>query len=360
VSLPAIQQRILVAPLHWGLGHATRCIPIIQYLIDQKHEVILASDGDAKTLLQLEFPQLLCLELPAYQISYRTNFMVINVATQLPRLCRVVKQEQVVIDQIIEKHGIMAIISDNRFGCWSTKVPSFFITHQLQILSNNPIAQYIGNKLMARAMQRFTEIWVPDFSDPNQSLSGKLAHSVVPTKNTRFLGPLSRMEPENSKQIFDFLIILSGPEPQRTKLETILLAQAKHLPYRFALVQGKPQAKTQVTFFGDIAVISHLTGSDLNHHINASGAIICRSGYSSIMDLAVLGKKALLIPTPGQTEQEYLAEYFESKGIFAYQKQGKVDLKAGIASLQNVSGMQSAVSTQFQLEIKEAFSLHGL
>jgi uncharacterized protein (TIGR00661 family) len=354
VAKNAHSHRILVAPLHWGLGHVTRCIPIIQYLRAQGHEVILASDGDAKALLQLEFPDLLCVDLPAYQISYHTESMVLNVAMQLPRLARTVRQEHDATQQIMQKHAITAIISDNRFGCWSSVVPSFFMTHQLQIQSKNYVAQKLGNWLMQRAMSNFSEIWVPDNSEPERSLAGVLSHGYHLPKPVRYLGPLSRMP---APQAYDVIVVLSGPEPQRSKLEAILLEQALALPMQFLFVQGKPQVNRQYFAAEHIEVVSYLTTSALNAAINSSGAVVCRSGYSSIMDLAVLGKKALLIPTPGQTEQEYLAEYFAERGVFPYQKQNQIALEAGLTALQRYSGLSGSVNQLFQRQIEAA--LHG-
>jgi uncharacterized protein (TIGR00661 family) len=356
VAKNAHSHRILVAPLHWGLGHVTRCIPIIQYLRAQGHEVILASDGDAKALLQLEFPDLLCIDLPAYQISYRTQSMVLNVAMQLPRLARTVRQEHAATQQIIQKHGITAIISDNRFGCWSSAVPSFFMTHQLQIQSKNRLAEKIGNWLMQRAMRNFHEIWVPDYAEPERSLAGVLSHSHHPSKPVRYLGPLSRMSEQPAEQAYDVIVVLSGPEPQRSKLEAILLEQALALPMQFLFVQGKPQVNRQYFASEHIEVVSYLTTTALNAAINSSEAVVCRSGYSSIMDLAVLGKKALLIPTPGQTEQEYLAEYFAEGGVFPYQKQEAINLEAGLALLTQFTGIKQKEHTLFGAEVAAALN----
>ncbi|MEM1323420.1 MAG: glycosyltransferase [Bacteroidota bacterium] len=321
--------RILVAPLNWGLGHATRCIPIIQELQRQGASVVLASDGRAARLLSEEFPQLPLFELPSYNISYPSSSMVWNMALQLPAIAWAVRSEQRFVRKLAREQQLDAIISDNRYGCYVKGLPCVCLTHQLRIkmpwsLLEGPVAWV--NRFQLR---HFKEIWVPDNAGaPN--LSGELSHDM-PSQKIRYIGPLSRLQCYARPLRYDVLLLLSGPEPQRSRLEAELLEQAKGLPkLRFLIVQGKTESYQRGMLHEHIEQVSFLTSSSLNDAMLESRLVVSRSGYSTLMDLAALGKSALLIPTPGQTEQEYLAEHFGAQGYFIIQRQGQVNLKQAV------------------------------
>jgi len=322
-------KRILVAPLNWGLGHATRCIPIIRELRAQGAEVLLASDGRALQLLKKEFPNLTHLELPGYGIQYRSKNIIINVLREIPTLLRAVYLENRLTQKFIKKYEIDGVISDNRMGCFSKKVPTVFITHQINLIVPSKILQWFSRQLNYLFIKKYKSCWVPDVSGtPN--LSGILSHQTPLDKKVKFIGALSRMQFYSREKKQDIIAVISGPEPQRTKLEKVFIEQAKNLPYRCLVVQGKPEENTHYFIGKNIEVIACLTSENLNKAILGSDVFVGRSGYSSVMDLAKLGKPALFIPTPGQTEQEYLAELYAKSGIFHSQKQEEFDLKNGI------------------------------
>jgi uncharacterized protein (TIGR00661 family) len=332
------KKRILFAPLNWGLGHVTRSIPIIGALLHMGHEVILASDGEAKALLADEFPDLECLDLPSYRVEYSSKSMVINFAKQLPSLVWTVQREHAATLQIVKHYSIDGIISDNRYGCFSDKVPSVLMTHQLRILTNNLGAQAIGNQILGLAYWKFNEIWVPDYESTLDNLTGKLSHGRSLSKPLHYIGPLSRMKSYQREREYDVAVVLSGPEPQRSYLESLLMEQALALPMHFVFIQGKPHTNKQFFAADNVEVVSYLTSFALNDVINASKVLVCRSGYSSIMDLVALRKKALLIPTPGQTEQEYLAKKLFDDRVFPVQVQKNIKLEEGVKSISKFTG----------------------
>ena len=332
-------RKILIAALNWGLGHATRCIPLIRSLEQQGDEVVLASDGVAMYLLRAEFPHLTVLELPSYRIQYKSHHMVRNIALQLPRILWAIRAEQRATQKIVQELGITHIISDNRYGCYSTSTQNILLTHQLHLLVPNKVVQSIANALLNIALARFDEIWVPDAPAPHD-LAGVLAHPPVSRPPVRYIGLLSRMEPGSAPPDYDVAIVLSGPEPQRTILEQRLTEQAIVLPYKFIIVQGKPKHKYHHFVTDNIELISYLTSEELNAVLLRSKIIVCRSGYSSLMDLAVLGKKAVLIPTPGQTEQEYLADKLAADGCFYCQQQDQIDLETALKAVESTSGLK--------------------
>lgn len=320
------KKTILVAPLNWGLGHAARCIPIINALQKEGYAVIMASDGGALDLLKKEFPTIPAVQLPGYQVSYSKKgpYLKTKLLASSPRILQAIKSEHKVLYQLIDRYAIDGIISDNRLGLYTTKVPTVIITHQLNVLSGKTtlLSTYIHN----RFIKRFQECWVPDTQGDN-NLSGVLGHpkkTVVPTK---YIGPLSRMRCTQEEIRYKAIAVLSGPEPQRTLLENILLEKLKKLPGKILLVQGIIGDTQVSTRKGNIEIINFLTTPELEKAINCSEFVIARSGYTTIMDLACMGKKAFFIPTPGQPEQEYLAKRFQEKGIVPYSTQEDFKIK---------------------------------
>lgn len=333
-------KRILIAPLNWGLGHVARCIPIIQELERLGAEVMLASDGVALHLLQAEFPHLRVFELPSYRIRYETANMVWNIGKQLPRIIWAVRNEHVALINLVQEQGINGIISDNRYGCFSKNCCSVLLSHQLHPLVPGRLLSWLTNKLLQIAMAKFDTVWVPDVAEA-PGLSGDLSHGRPVHKDVRFAGILTRMGTYDREPDYDVAVVLSGPEPQRSILEQLLLEQAMFMPHKFIFVQGKTQSKKHYYVADNIEVVSYLTSKDLNDVLMASKVLVSRSGYSSIMDLAGLGKKAVLIPTPGQTEQEYLAKCLADQNIFVAQKQEAIDLDAGIRQLSRTTGLRN-------------------
>lgn len=318
---------ILVAPLNWGLGHATRCIPIIRALLAQHFKVLLASDGVALALLREEFPQLPYKELPGYYISYskKKHLFKAQMLLQSPRMLKAAKEERKLVKQWVADGLVDGIISDNRLGVRSSEVYSVFITHQLEVLSGSTTG--ISSKLHKQIIKKFDACWVPDHkAKPN--LSGRLGHPAKPPKNTNYIGALSRFTKRDLPIKNDYLLLLSGPEPQRSLLEDILLEAFKDTDKRVLCVLGKPDGSQERYAHGAVKVVSYMTSEELETAINASEVIISRSGYTTIMDLAALEKKALFIPTPGQYEQEYLAKKLSAQGLVPYVTQDRFTLDA--------------------------------
>ncbi len=300
----------------------------------------MASDGVALHLLRAEFPHLPAFDLPSYRIRYDSANMVRNIGRQLPRILYAVRSEQWATERLVREHGIEGIISDNRYGCFSRQAENVLLTHQLHLRVPSRPLEWAANRVLRLALDRFDAVWVPDAADgPN--LSGALSHPALPDRTVRYLGPLSRLLPQQREQEYDVAVVLSGPEPQRSILEALLLEQAMLLPQKFIFVQGKTQAKSHHFVSENVEVVSYLTSGELNQVLAAADVVVCRAGYSSVMDLAAMGKKAILIPTPGQTEQEYLADYLGQKDLFLAQSQEKIDLESGLRALRDTTGFRS-------------------
>ena len=340
----------MVCPLDWGLGHAARCVPIINALIDLGHEVIIAADNAPLSFLKATFPQLQSVQLPGYTIRYTTNgCMNFKMLSQMPGFLKSIKKEHQLLQTIIDEYQIELVISDNRYGFWTKKIPTVFITHQLFIQAS--LGKRWLNKINHHFIQKFNECWVPD-TENSTNLSGNLSHTkklnVIPTF---FIGPLSRFSGKklSSEQKYDAFVVISGPEPQRTVFESLVAKQAEKKALKLVLVRGLPSENKIPAYLQseNLEVYNHLPTELFLEKIRKSNLVISRAGYSTIMDLAVLGKKAVLIPTPGQTEQEYLANYHFEKQHFFTQNQQEFDLEEAIKKATNFSGIQ--MQHQFEL-----------
>lgn len=337
-------KKILICPLDWGLGHATRCVPIINALIGLGHEIIIAADNAPLELLKATFPQLKFVQLPGYIIRYTSNGrMSLKMLQQLPGLLRSIKTEHQMLQKMIDEYQIDLVISDNRYGCWSEKVPSVFITHQLFIQA--PFGKKWLNKINHHFIKKFDECWVPDVKG-SMNLSGNLVHEKpLPAIKHFFMGSLSRFADSEklvTAQKYDVMVIISGPEPQRTVFESLIAKQAEKITLNLVLVRGLPSETKIPTYLQseNIEVHNHLPTAVFLEKISQSNLVVSRAGYSTIMDLAVWGKKAVLVPTPGQTEQEYLATYHFEKQHFFTQHQQEFDLEKAIKTANNYSGIQ--------------------
>ncbi|PWU04701.1 MAG: glycosyltransferase [Bacteroidetes bacterium] len=291
---------------------------------------------DLRQILSREFSDLNFLPLPGYEVKYSgtKRLFGLKILMQVPKILLALHKEHKWLKKIICDFRFDAVISDNRYGFYSKKIPSIFITHQLFILSG--MNSWIDDTLRRqnfKFLKKFQECWVPDVEkEPN--LTGKLAHYKPVPKNVRYIGPISRFQNSDPEHyIYEIAIILSGPEPQRTIWEKILLNQIRKSSNRILLVRGLPDAGEEIHIAAEnIEIINYLGASELQGKILRSEWIVCRSGYSSIMDLVSLQKKAVLVPTPGQTEQEYLAKHLLEKGMFYSTVQENFDLLAAIES----------------------------
>lgn len=309
--------KTLITPLDWGLGHATRCVPVIRAMMDKGHEVFVASSGSALMLLKQEFPALQFFELSSYDPIYSSNgWLVGKLLSQVFKFFNAINTEHRQIQHLINEYHFDLIISDHRYGCYSKNVKSIFITHQVNFLFSGfwKWGGWLVNRWHHTKMKNFHSVWVPDLAD--SFLSGELSKSNL--EMVTFIGPLSRFSVpvEDSKRKYDLLVLISGPEPQRTIFESLVKKQLEKTAMRSLIVKGKPNGREELSPEASITEANHLSAPQLQQTIEQSEFILCRSGYSTVMDLANLKKKnVIFVPTPGQPEQEYLAWKFKSEGI---------------------------------------------
>jgi len=313
-------KRVLVAPLDWGLGHATRSIPIIHELQAQGAEVMICASGGGKLLLTEIFPNCRFIDIPGINIRYpQTGSMAFSMLMQMPSILKAIRTEHDQLQTIIDAYKITHTISDNRFGLYSSKTKSAFITHQVHIKSSNSLKflEPVLFRMNQSRIAKFDELWIPDNSPPN-NLSGTLSDTSRLTIKVKHLGTLSRFTKSTSQpeKKFDCIALLSGPEPQRSILEKRLVTYFNNSSKKCLVIRGMPGGeKFQETEV--VKCISSISDSELQNILHPDTLLICRPGYSTLMDLAMLGhRKTLFIPTLGQTEQEYLA--MEMKNKYGY------------------------------------------
>jgi uncharacterized protein (TIGR00661 family) len=344
---------ILIAPLNWGLGHATRCIPIIKALQENDCFPIIASDGVALELLRKEFPYLQTLELPSYQIEYAKNSKNFKwkLLQSCPKMIEAVLEERKMVKKWIKKYRIDGIISDNRLGVFSEKVPSVFITHQLNVLTGN--TTWITSKIHQHIIKKYAVCWIPDF-EGTPNLSGKLGHIKKADFNIKYIGPLSRIQKKEIPKQYDLMIILSGPEPQRGLLEEKLKKEILRFEGKIVFIKGMIENEQKKEQIENVTYYNFMNSRQLEQTFNESERVLCRSGYTTIMDLVKLEKKAFFIPTPGQYEQEYLAKKLQEEGLVPYAKQNDFKIE-NLSEIENYKGLPFAQSNVNWKELFDVF-----
>lgn len=315
--------RILVAPLNWGLGHASRCISLIERLQSDGNEVVLGGDGESLTLLRKHFPDLSVLPLAPLNLRYgKGKRQVWAIVRSLPKIVRSAVSDHKMLADYLRYEQIDEVISDNRFGLYSDRTRCIYMTHQLVVALPRPWRwlEPIVARLHRKIISRFDACWIPDNAcgkDSSQGLGGRLSHPEVLPKHSEYIGPLSRFEGKDYQPdtTYSVVAILSGLEPQRTIFENEIVNRYENSDETVLVVRGKIQSPPTVIKHRNITIIPWLDDKHTAAYLLGAKLIVCRSGYSSVMDMYALGvmNKVDWHPTPGQPEQEYLAEYMKSQ-----------------------------------------------
>jgi uncharacterized protein (TIGR00661 family) len=320
-------KKIFISPLDWGLGHTTRCIPIIRALQELGGDIYIGSNKTQQSLLEHELSNVKYIDFAGYNISYPSKSgMAFKMAVQIPKILIKINKENKQLKKLNKKYNFDLIISDNRFGLYLDKTPSIYITHQINIQAPLGIDKLL-HQLHKQFIDNFTQCWIPDNENKTDSLGGQLSHGNI-KENYHFIGPLSRFNtPCLSSNIeYEYLAIISGPEPQRTIFKELISNFLKKGGKKAAILGGNP-LDDKKTNDVNVDYYPHLTSEQFYNLLNVSKQVICRPGYSSIMDLSALQKPVFFIPTPGQTEQEYLAKYYNKKYNIGFTNQKKMHTK---------------------------------
>jgi UDP:flavonoid glycosyltransferase YjiC (YdhE family) len=350
-------KRILVSPLSWGLGHATRDLPIIRDFLSRGHHVTVAAEGRALALLKQEVPQCDFVELRDYPPPYSASqFFVPKFLAMAPAMLKAIAREARGVKALLEERKFDLILSDNRFNVRSHEIPSFVISHQLRFMTPpgtawfEPVTEYFNY----RYLRPFDRIIVPDLGDEETNLAGRLAHQLTwlaRTGKVYYAGVLASTARMKTAEDVDVFVSISGPEPPRTQLERIML---DHIPRadagRVVIALGQPEVKEVRQLSDRITVHGYLDRAGQQEMLNRAKLVVCRSGYTTVMELAELGKKALLIPTPGQTEQEYLGRFYAQRGYFHSVSQYALDLTRDLDAARKTGGVPFPCDTKANVE----------
>ena len=327
--------RVFYAVLNMGLGHATRSLPLIKSFAEDGWEVFVGSSGRARAFLVGELPQLSHLETPDYAIRYSpsSRWMLTRLAQQIPKVRRQIRRETEFCRAVVDDYGVDLIVSDHCYGMFHSQCPSIFVTHQ--IFFAMPPGLRLLRKSIAKFNQRYHKhynvIAIPDVKNGDQGLlSGELSELPKDHERYRFCGPLSSLQWQRCPADIDLLVSISGPEPQRSILEKLVLEQIREIPGKKVVVLGKSDSSAAPIDEESLTIYPHVPREKMQVLLNRAVCVVSRPGYSTLMELAELGKKALFIPTPGQTEQEYLGWQLQEKGLFLSVHQEALQLKRDV------------------------------
>jgi len=300
----------------------------MQHIIAAGHRVLFAGNQWQRDYMSRTIPGIETIHLDGYNVSYASSgrMFMPAILVQIPGLLKTIKREHNWLKETVKSHKINGIISDNRYGLYHGQLPCVIMTHQLNAMSGlGTTADNIVRKLHYKQLQRFNRCWIVDVAE-NAGLAGKLSHPQLMPHNAEYMGLLSQAENATVNTKGHLLVLLSGPEPQRTILSQKLWAQLKGYKGRVIFTEGKATAEVPKGIPPHISHYTILAKEQLRDAIQGADMVICRSGYSTVMDLVKLVKKAIFIPTPGQTEQEYLAKQLQEKGMFPYMFQNDFNL----------------------------------
>ena len=356
---------ILIAPLDWGLGHATRCIPIIRYFLQKDWKVYIACPPASahEALLKKEFPEVTFVPLFGYEVQYARSraFFMPKMFLQLPRISQKIRKENSWLKKFVNTHSIDLIFSDNRYGLYHPKVPCVFMTHQLELILPKKYQQRIAQKISYHYIQKYKQCWIPDFKD--NGLAGSLSHPMaLPKVPIFYLGCLSRLgaKIQNLPIQYRYLIILSGPEPQRSILEEKFLKILPYLEGKILLVRGKPNEENTITVPVHCTIVNHLDNEQMRIAFASAEYIVSRTGYTTVMEILSWQKKSILIPTPGQTEQEYLGKQLHESHYAYCFSQETADYLSEFKTVDNWKYIFPNYTDHYSEKIDEALLQLGL
>jgi uncharacterized protein (TIGR00661 family) len=325
---------IIYGVCSWGLGHATRSLPVIRRLLNENHHLTVISNGRSLEVLKKELgDDITYIDIPDYPmlLSENTRQFLAKSMVYWPVFIKRIEDGLGQLQKILEKKHYDCIISDARYDMYSKKIPSFFISHQMRIM--NPLQIQMFERAMERFnmffFKRYVGVIVPDYKENN--LSGDLSHNLkrIDEHSIHYVGVLSDFTKRPLKKDIDYLISISGPEPQRSMLEGKLISQVGDLEGNIVITLGKAE-KYAITKKKQLTTYTFVTKELREELLNKAKLVVSRSGYSTIMDVAVIGTKALFIPTPGQIEQEYLSQYHNNLGTFYSVSQDEITLKSDV------------------------------
>lgn len=341
-------RRVAFGVFDWGLGHATRSKPLIEALLERDCKIDFITTGRALKVLKEHFGERCSyFDVPSIVSPYtKSEHFVLSFIKNGPKMLQSLKNARRASKKIIHENGYDLVISDCRYDVYGEKKKSFLINHQLRFAAPAG-AETFAELWLAQRMSKYKKVIVPDFPGKD-NLTGKLSHKLhfIKSKKVEYVGILSHIKKTKCRKDIDYLITLTGPEPQRSLLEDIVFKQAGCLSGKVVIAGGNPD-KDKPKLAANVEYHPYLNTQQMEDCLNRCKFFISRSGYTSMMELAELGiSKALLIPTPGQTEQEYLGEFYMKQGYFPQVTQKELDLAHDCALAEDYRGFPAPWDTE--------------
>ncbi|MFZ1675835.1 MAG: glycosyltransferase [Saprospiraceae bacterium] len=350
--------KIFFPVLNWGLGHASRSLPLIKKYMSAGHEVLCASDGEALSMLRRELPDQLVLQLPGYEIFYGSRYMPFNMLKHGRGMLKAMKAEHELTKVIVARHGIDCIISDNRYGCYHADIPSALITHQLQVFTGQKLLDVYIRRQIRSWCKNFSEIWIPDQSPPD-NITGDLSGLNTEPIPKYYLGVVSELTCVPNAGKYKAVAVISGPEPARTNFEQLVIKQLSALKGNYAVVCGKPGENEKIHEEKNLTIIPYLSRMELSALLNQTTIVISRGGYTTLMDLAKTGHKAIVCPTPGQYEQIYLADRLANLGQCIYRRQENLNLSQALNDVNTIHTIGQNTAARYEDCMERLMHLSG-
>lgn len=342
--------KILFGVFEWGLGHMTRSSPVISALLKRGHTVDVVATGRALVALREQFgTQCIYFDVPGVTSPYTSNSLLpIKFVAVIPQMLNDLRKAHKIVRKIIDAGKYDKIISDCRYDVYDKISNSYLINHQLRFKSIKP-AELALERWLSERMKKYKYVFVPDYE--KNSLTEQLSHNLIffPRGRIKFVGILSRISKRKARKDVDYLVLLTGPEPQRRVLEKKMLEQLKTLKGKIVIGAGKPEVHTINE--GRITYYSFINKKQQENFMNRAKCIITRSGYTSVMDICQIDcKKVLMIPTPGQPEQVYLGKLYEDRKTFHVVSQNKLNLSHDVKRLEEYTGFQPEWKTKVSVK----------
>ena len=346
---------ILFAVHDWGLGHATRDLILLRALLAAGHRITVLSNGRALQLLRQELAaacEFIALKDMPKPLSRRAFWFYVKMSLALPWVFHTFHRERQLVQQLCRTRHFDRIVSDTRYGVCSEEIPSYYLVHSLrQIIPGRPKnLERMVERSQRRLLRNGCKILIPD--QLKDGLAGDLCHRLACTWGDRlaYIGILSSLQRVPCQPDIDVFISVSGAEPQRSIFERLVLSQTSKLKGKVIVTLGRPEAPGMVTLNGHVTVYGYLNRAQQQGMMNRARLIVSRSGYTTLMELAALGKKALLVPTVGQSEQEYLAAHHRRMGHVHAIHQSKLDLERDVAVAHSCRGLPAVQPTSSSVE----------
>lgn len=340
-------RRILYGVYHWGLGHATRSLGLIRALIERGDAVtIVVAPGPGMRLLQSELGDACEFypfrDTPAPFSRYPAIFYL-RMTAAMPWVLAGYRREHRLADKLVAERHFDCVVSDSRLGLWSQAVPSYCIFHSIH--QRVPFFSHFTERFVERGqrdlLKGFTKVLIPDVEE-NGGLSGWLGHDPVfdwGEGRLVYIGPLSSVPRMDVEQDIDVFFSVSGIEPQRGLLEQLVLQALPKLSGKIVVTLGRPKDGGECREVAGATVYGYLDRKHQAEMLNRAKLVMTRSGYTTLMELAGIGRRALFVATPGQSEQEYLAEFHRERGHVWSVEQKHLDIPRDLERARAATGI---------------------